>query len=98
MFNKEDQVVVSYDQLAMRIGRATCKAVLPVVVIFIASVVLVFREGGLRYQLLAVAAVLSASAVFAYAVLVSTTLKRHDDRGWMPMLIAFAALTPFGFG
>ncbi len=99
MSNEEDQVVVvSYDQLAMRIGRATWKAVLPMVVLFIASVVVVFREGGLRYQLLAAAAVLSASAAVAYAVLVSTTLKGHVERGWIPMVITFAALTPFGFG
>jgi drug/metabolite transporter (DMT)-like permease len=98
MDNEEDQVIVAYDQLVTGVGRATWKAVLPMIVLFTASVVLVFREGGQRYQLLAVAALLSASAAFAYAVLVSATLKGHVDRGWVPMLITFAALIPFGFG
>jgi drug/metabolite transporter (DMT)-like permease len=99
MSEQPDGSTATYSELANGIGRATWMGVIPMIVLLIASVVVALRGGTDRRQLLlAVGALLSAAAIFAYAVLVSTKLKGHVGRGWAPMLVTVSALIPYAFG
>jgi hypothetical protein len=99
MSEQSDGITATYSELANGIGRATWMGVVPMIVLFIASVVVALRGGAdQRHLLLAVGALLSAAAIFAYAVLVSTKLKGHVGRGSSPMVLTFSALIPYAFG
>jgi len=88
MSEQPDGTTATYSELANGIGRAIWMGVIPMIVLLIASVVVAFRGGAdRRHLLLAVGALLSAAAIFAYAVLVSTKLKGHVGRGSAPMLL-----------
>jgi hypothetical protein len=99
MSEQSDGTTATYYELANGIGRATWIGVIPMIVLLIASGAGAFRGGAdRRHLLLAVGALLSAAAIFAHAVLVSTKLKGHVGRGSAPILVAFSALIPYAFG
>jgi drug/metabolite transporter (DMT)-like permease len=99
MNEQSDGITASYSALANGIGRATWMGVVPMIVLLIGSVILAFRGGAdQRHLLLGVGALLSAAAIFAYAVIVSTKLKGHQARGFGPMLVTLSALIPYAFG
>lgn len=99
MSEQSEGINATYSELANGIGRATWMGVIPMIVLFTASVVVALRGGAdRRYLVLALGALLSGAAVFAYAVLLSMRLKGHIGRGWALMLVTFAALIPYAFG
>jgi len=99
MSEQSDGITATYSKLANGIGRATWMGLVPMIVLLIASVVVALRGAAdRRHLVLAAGALLSAAAIFAYAVLVSTKLKGQVGRGLAPMLVTFSALIPYAFG